>query len=112
MEKVLANVQYEYAISNDTGKSVHISEVEKKGLACNCICPKCKTRMIAKLGIGTDKGGRTKHFAHEAESFDCDPRKVNESLLHLRAKEIIAENRRIMLPGFDLNGDEDPNCNL
>lgn len=37
-----------YGIRNN--KLVHISEVEK-GIKCDCTCPACKGRLIAKKGI-------------------------------------------------------------
>ncbi len=55
----LKEPQLTYAI-DASGRMVSIESVEN-GLACNCICPKCKQPLIAK------NEGRTrhKHFAHQ-----------------------------------------------
>lgn len=80
-----------YAINHD-GKLVFIDDVAN-GLACNCICPHCKSHLIAR------NQGRKKqhHFAHEGNS-DCG--KGYESALHLLAKEIIEEEKKVMLPYY------------
>lgn len=80
-----------YAIKGE--KSVHISEVER-GLACGCICGECKDRLIAKKGIV-----KAHHFAHEA-NHSCQSK--GESAIHLRAKEVIEKERRILLPAVEI----------
>lgn len=67
----------------------HVDEVDN-GLACGCVCPACGARLIAKQGKNT-----VHHFAHEGDS-DCV--KGVETALHLAAKEILARERRMMLP--------------
>lgn len=72
------------------GKLMHVSEV-LKGLECNCFCPHCKNKLIAKNG-GSYK---IPHFAH-ANGSDCVGAK--ESALHKMAKDILYEHKLIMLP--------------
>ena len=75
-------------------EAVHISQVDS-GLACQCNCDKCGVPLIARRGEV-----RIHHFAHQ--SSDCDGN--NESMLHLKAKEIIAEHNWLIVPGK--SGDE------
>lgn len=69
-----------YAL-NSLGNIVYVDDVAK-GLDCDCICPCCKEKLIAKNG-GTKK---IHHFAH-ASGVECDG--AYESMLHLLAKERI-----------------------
>ena len=71
------------------GNLVHIDDVEK-GLACDCLCPHCKGRLIAKKG---EK--RAKHFAHYKVA-DCNH--GTETALHLMAKNIIGQTRKVFVP--------------
>lgn len=78
-----------YAVS-DNGHLVHVDDVPN-GEACGCTCPKCGSKLIAK-----NKGQHNQHhFAHVMEN-DCI--KPEESALHLMAKEILSEYKKIMLP--------------
>ncbi|MBR2360239.1 MAG: hypothetical protein IKA75_07475 [Bacteroidaceae bacterium] len=70
-----------YAI-NSEGKIVHINEVPN-GKKCECFCPSCKEKLIAKNQGKTD---RKYHFAHQSGT-ECDY--AVESMLHLLAKEKI-----------------------
>lgn len=76
-----------YGLCGD--KLVHIDDAEK-GLACNCICPHCKTQLVAKKG-----NHNVKHFAHY-ELADCNH--GTETALHLMAKNIISQTRKIFVP--------------
>lgn len=62
---------------------VHINSVAK-GLDCNCYCPSCKEKLIAKNG-GTK---RVHHFAH-ASGIECES--AYETMLHILAKTIVQE---------------------
>ena len=68
---------------------VHISEVSK-GLACNCICEECDSKLIARKGKV-----RQHHFAHHEKS-DC--KGAWETLTHEKAKEVIIEEGYINVP--------------
>ncbi len=76
-----------YALQDE--ELVHVSQVER-GLGCNCICPHCKNRLIAR------KGNKViHHFAH------CDTEMCEhgyETSIHIAAKEIIAKSKKIWIP--------------
>lgn len=72
------------------GTIVHISEVAR-GKDCNCVCPFCRQTLIAKKG---DK--KTEHFSHSNENDKCDC--SYESILHLGAKKILLEKKRLYCP--------------
>lgn len=68
---------------------VSVNQVEK-GLACNCICPSCKSQLVARKGEV-----REHHFAHYKNN-SCAT--GYQTSLHLLAKELIQEKRRIKIP--------------
>ena len=68
---------------------IHIDDVEN-GLACNCLCPYCKTQLIAKKG-----DERVRHFAHY-KVVDCN--RGGETALHLMAKSIVEQTRKVYVP--------------
>lgn len=64
------------------------------GLACGCLCPGCKTPLIA-----ANKGLKnTPHFRHFS-SVDC--RAGYESSLHKVAKDLILNRMHLMAPTFE-----------
>lgn len=76
-----------FALKN--GLLVDVSKVER-GLECNCICPACKERLIARKGNNI-----IHHFAHYKNS-NC--RKGLESGLHIAGKELLERAGFIHLP--------------
>ena len=105
-------IQYEYGVSIIDGKIRHISEIDKRGRNCQCLCPECGCPLDAKLGKGLQNGGRTPHFSHGNDSrIICDAKKANETALHKLAKEIFQENKYIILPEYNLSGETDELCN-
>jgi len=70
------------------GQIVEINEVEK-GLACNCICPSCGSPLIARKGQK-----KIHHFAH----YKADCKAALETAIHLAAKKILLEEKRILVP--------------
>lgn len=76
-----------YGLLNE--KLVHISEVVS-GLECNCVCPHCGSRLIARKG-----NEKTHHFAHYKLA-DCNH--GTETALHIMAKNIIAQTKQIFVP--------------
>lgn len=76
-----------YGLKDD--KLIPIDEVES-GLKCECICPYCKVKLIARKGKI-----KIHHFAHDRGA-DCG--KAYETALHLLAKEIVKERKTIILP--------------
>ena len=75
---------------NADGKAVYIDNVPN-GKNCDCTCAECGGKLIAK------NKGRIKvhHFAHENGN---DNIRCSQTALHLLAKEIIAEEKRIPIP--------------
>lgn len=82
-----------YAVG-EKGHLVHVDDVPN-GEVCGCTCPECGSKLIAK-----NKGQHNQHhFAHIGGS-DCVG--AVESALHLMAKEILSEGKKIMLPRHPL----------
>lgn len=82
-----------YAVG-ENGHLVHVDDVPN-GEVCGCTCPECSSKLIAK-----NKGQHNQHhFAHVGGS-DCVG--AVESALHLMAKEILSEGKKIMLPRYPL----------
>lgn len=81
------NKKVQYALLN--GSTVHISEVQS-GLECNCICPSCGERLVAKKG-----NQKIHHFAHMNHA-DCA--QAYESALHLGVKRVLEKERRLLFP--------------
>ena len=42
MSEGFSNAKYAFAISNETSQVVHIKDIQKSGLKCNCCCVKCE----------------------------------------------------------------------
>lgn len=81
-----------FALKDGELISIHEPNLEN-GLACGCTCPCCRAPLVAKHGTGK----RQPHFAHEGSNHtNC--KYAQETALHLLAKTIIQENRRIKLP--------------
>lgn len=74
------------------GRMVHIDAVPN-GAACGCVCPGCGEQLIAR----NNGEVMTPHFAHYGGSTCVIAR---ETSLHLLAKEIVAEEKCIMLPAY------------
>lgn len=76
------------------GKITHISAVQS-GLSCICTCPHCKIPLIAKKGMKN-----IHHFAHVASSGEeiTECGYGNQTALHLIAKEILLNEKHIILP--------------
>lgn len=66
-----------------------ISDV-KSGLKCGCICPQCHSVLIAH------KGKKNIHHFKHYNSKECE--KGYQTSLHLLAKEIISNEKRIVIP--------------
>lgn len=68
---------------DSTGNFVHIDEVSN-GLACDCYCPSCRERLVARNGGAK----RIHHFAH---AFGVDCENAYETMLHQLAKLRVQE---------------------
>lgn len=80
-------IKIQYGLLNN--ELVHVDSVPK-GLACNCVCPSCKRTLVARKGDKT-----THHFAHYNNN-QCDT--AYETTLHILAKEILKESKKIQIP--------------
>ncbi len=74
------------------GQVVHISKVES-GLACDCYCPGCNARLVAKKGNKV-----THHFSHYNVD-ECHG--AYETAMHFAAKNIVASAGYIALPSTE-----------
>lgn len=74
------------------GRSRYIMDVAN-GLECQCMCPACGARLVAK-NQGSNMQPHFAHFSGQA----CTT--AHESELHLLAKEIIEEEKAVMLPAY------------
>ncbi|WP_455938314.1 competence protein CoiA family protein, partial [Gemella morbillorum] len=74
---------------------IHINDLtaDESGLKCNCVCPACKNKLVAKLGTKNRK-----HFAHY--SSDCG--QGVETALHLYAKQFLSKELRLKLPSLKI----------
>lgn len=81
--------QYAY---NSNNNLVFIDDVPN-GLDCNCYCPSCHEKMVAKNAGEV----RISHFAHFS-GVECAGYK--ESMLHIWSKEIITENKSLAIPSY------------
>lgn len=64
------------------------------GRACNCMCPGCRAPLVAKKGEQN-----VWHFAHDGPGCSTGA----ETALHLMAKQILADERRIQLPAVEVS---------
>lgn len=87
-----------FLLAERDNKIIHIDEItpEENGLKCDCVCPICKEPLKANT-LGKIK---RKHFSHKADS-DC----INhlETVAHKLAKQIIEDNKRIIIPRLSYN---------
>jgi hypothetical protein len=80
-----------YGIIKQTGALVSVEEV-LRGLKCDCICPECKSLLIARQGDNNQW-----HFAH-VNNAECA--RAPMTALHLWAQQIIQKEKQIMLPPY------------
>jgi hypothetical protein len=73
---------------NENNILVHIADVER-GKKCNCVCPSCRSSLIATRGNKNQP-----HFKHAVVN-KCEG--GFESAVHLAAKQIIRQRKRITL---------------
>ena len=103
--------EYMYGIRED-GHIVSINELRdiEVGLKCKCECPQCHRKLEA-CALG-ERSKVNRYFRHYNEGYNregiadlngCTATSANESGLHLMAKELIAENRQIMLPAMEID---------
>lgn len=87
----MTEIKQPYGLKN--GEIVSIEQVES-GLKCDCFCPACNGRLIARKGLE-----KQHHFAHY-DSDDCG--KGTETILHKLSKEIISKSKIFKTPSLKL----------
>lgn len=83
-----------YGEDKDTGKYINIFDLDKNtqfGLSCNCICPSCRTDLVAVLNVKRSRP----YFQHRSKH-DCFG--GVQTSLHLFGKESIKVGDKIYLP--------------
>lgn len=80
---------------NGVDELIYISTIssEDSGLKCNCVCPSCGVRLLARFP--RTKADFTPHFAHY-NSDACSH--ATETAIHMKAKEIIEKAKFIVTP--------------
>ena len=78
---------------NENNTLVHVSDVNR-GKACGCVCPGCRSPLIAAKGKL-----KQHHFRHDGG--DACKGGI-ESAIHLAAKQIISERKQITLPEYNI----------
>jgi hypothetical protein len=76
---------------NENNIIVPVIDVEN-GRKCNCVCPSCRSPLIAVKG-----NIRQSHFRHDVDN-ECEG--GMESAIHLAAKQIIRDKKQIKLPKY------------
>lgn len=94
MEKFLT-----YAIKD--GILVNVKSVPN-GIACGCICPNCKERLVAVSNLESKTYMNSAHFRHES-GVDCVG--AYESALHLLAKEVLSKFKKLQIPDYHFDYD-------
>lgn len=69
------------------------------GNKCGCVCPECGAPLIAKNGGKGGPRSKTHHFAHADGYKECG--KARMTALHLLAQNVLARDKRVMLPKFE-----------
>lgn len=89
------------------GLMVEVSEVDS-GLNCKCLCPCCGAALQARKGRKV-----IHHFAHSPSDSPKDCINALETSIHSMAKQILSEERRLLLPSLtvrvvskDVSGEE------
>lgn len=88
------------------GRMFRPSEVAT-GLACQCHCPSCGGKLVAK-NAGTT---RRHHFAHHRGDGSCSSGR--ETAIHKAAKQVLADRKYLYVPAWDgARGMPNPPCRV
>jgi hypothetical protein len=83
------------------GMIFHISEVTS-GLCCNCICPGCGSRLVARKGARKDH-----HFGHHGVEDGRPCKSGPETALHKFAKDALGRRLELALPPVEIGEGRD-----
>ncbi|MGZ0014818.1 hypothetical protein [Yeosuana sp. AK3] len=86
---------------NEHGELTSIFHAET-GKKCNCFCPVCNEKLIAKNKNKSPnstlrEGQKEAHFAHY-NGLDC--KNAPETAIHLLAKKVLLDTKKLLLPNF------------
>ena len=98
MDNKQSNVQLEFGLRDNLVLNVHDLSVDERGKACNCVCPGCGKPLIARMGSKNQW-----HFAHDGDA--CNIAAAQQTALHMLAKEIIENSKRLLFPGIEIKRD-------
>jgi hypothetical protein len=76
------------------GKMVHVDTV-KRGLECNCFCPNCHEKLMARHGDIREHG-----FAHHSYNRGANLKICYMVTLYKLAEQIIQTNKKIHVPSY------------
>lgn len=93
------DIKLGYGLRDGQIINVNALSNDEKGLKCNCLCPNCKTQLLAKLG-----SKNRWHFAHV--NAECDIKIANQTALHILAKEIIEKYKQFTFPALTVDFEE------
>lgn len=79
---------------NENGEIVHIKDVPN-GIRCNCICPHCKEKLLARHGNIRQNG-----FAHRSNERKANLEICYQVILYKLAEQIIQKNKQIYAPSY------------
>lgn len=77
-----------------SGKMVHVDDVPQ-GLACDCFCPKCRERLLARHGDIRHHG-----FAHHSETRGANLKICYMVTLYKLAEQIVLQRKKIYAPSY------------
>lgn len=87
---------------NAEGRMVHVDDVPR-GLMCNCSCPNCHEKLMARHGDVREHG-----FAHHSENRGANLEICYMVILYKLAEQIIQTKKRIHAPSYyDIFPEED-----
>ena len=79
---------------NAEGRMVHIDDVQR-GLSCNCICPRCHEKLMARHGDVKQHG-----FAHHSDNRRANLKNCYMVILYKLAEQIVQTRKRIHVPSY------------
>lgn len=97
--KAETGVKLRYGLKNGQIKSIYDISIEEKGLKCGCVCPACGMELQARIGKINQR-----HFAHKNKN--CNIATAQQTAMHIRAKEIIYNEREMLFPEITLTFSE------
>ena len=79
---------------NEEGRMVHVDSV-LNGLKCNCTCPHCKEKLMARHGVQRAHG-----FAHQSEDRGANLEICYMVILYKVAEQIVQQKKKIFAPSY------------